>query len=85
MIRKINVPQMMVTANFPEKKNVDETLEIYHASTYYKKRLYIDADSFRKPTGQENNKAYYDKISSFISSSLPSKSKKTRFRRLALK
>ncbi len=83
MIRKINVPQMMVAANFPDKKNVDETLEIYHASTYYTKRLCIDAESFRKPTGQENSKTYYYKLASFINSSLPSKSKKTRFRKLA--
>jgi pimeloyl-ACP methyl ester carboxylesterase len=84
MIRKINVPQMMVTANFQDKKNVDETLTIYHASNYYKKRLYIDADSFLKPTGQENGKVYYDKISAFIRSSLPSKTKNPRFRKLAM-
>jgi len=84
MIKKINVPQMLVTANFMDKKSVDETLTIYHASTYYKKRLYIDAESFRKPTGQENGKMYYDKLSSFIFSSLPTKSKNPRFRRLAM-
>jgi hypothetical protein len=83
MIAHISVPHMMVTANFMDKKEVDETLELYHASTYYKKRLYIDANSYKKKTGIENDKVYYDKIAAFINSSLPSKSKKTRFRKLA--
>ncbi|MDQ3050666.1 MAG: alpha/beta hydrolase [Bacteroidota bacterium] len=84
MITEINIPQMMVAANFMHKKVMDETLEVYHASTWYKKRLYIDAKSYQQRTGTENSKIYYDKLAAFISSSLPPKSKKTRFRRLAV-
>ncbi len=84
MIKKIYVPHMMVVANFPDKKNVDETIELYNASENYRKRLYIDVASFRKTTDIENNKVYYDKLASFISSSMPSRTKKTRFRKLAV-
>lgn len=85
MIKKINVPHMLVAANFMDKKVVDETLELYHASENYNKRLYIDADSFRKRTAHENKKAYYDKVAAFINSSLPYKTKNTRFKKLAQK
>lgn len=83
MINKINIPHMMVAANFHDKKIIDETIELYNASLHSKKRLYIDAASFRKTTDIENNKMYYDKIAAFINSSMPAKTKKTRFRKLA--
>lgn len=85
MIRNINVPQLFVAANFEDENQMNETLALYKSSTLYKKQLYIDADSFRKKNGRENSKAYYDKLAAFINSSLPSKSNKTRFRRLAQK
>ena len=84
LVSRIKAPHMLVTANFMSKKVMDETIAVYHASSYYKKRLYIDAPSFQQRTSIENEKIYYDKIASFISISLPSKTKKTRVRRLAV-
>ncbi|HMT28240.1 MAG TPA: hypothetical protein PKD91_03060, partial [Bacteroidia bacterium] len=83
LIKTLNIPHLFVTANFYSKKDIDDTVEMHKASTYYKKRIYIDTHTFRKPTGLNNDKKYYDKISTYINSSLPSKSKKTRFRKLA--
>jgi len=83
MVSDLLVPHMMVVANYFSKKIIDETVTVYHASNYYRKRLYIERDTFKKPTGFDNSKKYYDKISSFINSSLPPKSKKSRFLKLA--
>jgi pimeloyl-ACP methyl ester carboxylesterase len=84
LVSKIKVPHMMVTANFMTTRVLDETVAVYNASGYYKKRLYVDAPSFGKKTSVLNEKGYYDRVASFIHISLPSKTKKTRFRRFAL-
>ena len=84
MVQNLFVPHMMVASNFFSKKIVKETVAVYHASNYYRKQLFIDNASFGKATGFENSKKYYDRISAFINSSLSSKTKKTRFRKLAI-
>jgi pimeloyl-ACP methyl ester carboxylesterase len=84
MISKLYVPHMIVTANYTSQKNIEDALVLYHASNYYRKRLFLDKSSFNIPTGFGNKKMYYDKISAFINSSLPSNSKKNRFRKLVL-
>lgn len=83
ILKTTKIPQLFVVANFDTKKEIDESLKLYDASTYEKKKLYIDTNTFLKPKGLANNKTYYDKISSFINTSLPPKTKKTRFRKLA--
>ena len=83
MISDVTVPVMVTAANFMDKKIIEQALTIYKASPYVKKQLYIDAASFMIKTRDENSKTYYDKIGAFISISMPSKSKKTRFRKLA--
>lgn len=83
LIKSIYTPHMLVTANFFSKKDIDVTVLLYNASTYFKKRLFIDADTFLKPMGLSNGKKYYDKIATYINSSLPPKKKRSRFGKLA--
>ena len=83
LVSRIKIPHMMVTANFNSTRVLEETVAVYNASTVFKKRLYVDAPSFGKKTSVRNEKAYYDRIASFVHISLPAKTKKTRFRRLA--
>ncbi len=84
LVTSLYVPHMFVTANFKSKNDIDETVLIYNASTYFKKRLYIDTDTYLKPTGISNSKKYYDKLSTYINSSLPPKKRRSRFGRLAI-
>ncbi len=83
LVAKIKVPQMMVTANFMSTRVMEATVSVYNATTYFKKRLYVDAPSFMKNSSSVNDKGYYDRIAAFIHISLPSKTKKSRFRRFA--
>ncbi len=83
IVPTIKIPQLFVVANFDSKKEIDQSLQLYDASTYGKKKLLIDTKTFLKPKGLANDKTYYDKISTFINSSLPPKTKKTRFKKLA--
>ncbi|MBL0342240.1 MAG: alpha/beta hydrolase [Bacteroidetes bacterium] len=83
IIKKLYTPHLLVTANFLSKKDIEETVKIYNASTYFNKRLYIDTETYLKPTGLSNSKKYYDKISTYINRSLPSTKKRSRFGRLA--
>lgn len=82
LIETMSIPQMYVAANHFTNQTAEETVTLYHNSTYYRKRLYIDRDSWQKPAGQGNSKAYFDRISAFINSSLPTQIKRTRFRKL---
>ena len=84
LIGELTIPQMTVVANYTSKLTVDEALEIYKASTYFRKRFFTDKESFKKPAGVDNSKQYFDKISAFINSSLPGKRQKTRFRKLVM-
>lgn len=81
-IKTMSIPQMYVAANHFTNQTADETVNLYHHSTYYRKRLLIDRESWQKPAGQGNSKAYFDRISAFINSSLPTPIKRTRFRKL---
>lgn len=83
ILKTIKIPQLFVVANFDTKKEIDVSMKLYNASTVEKKKLYIDTNTFLKPKGLANDKTYYDKISTFINTSLPPKTKKTRFRKLA--
>lgn len=83
MIENLMLPQMFVTANFNSKEQITETVAMYDASTYFKKQLYIETQSYLKRPGTNNSKIYYDKISAFINSSLPYKSKKVSRKKLA--
>lgn len=82
IIERMSIPQMYVAANHFTNLTAEETVLLYHQSTFYRKRLYIDRDSWQKPAGQGNSKAYFDRISAFINSSLPTPIKRTRFRKL---
>jgi predicted alpha/beta-fold hydrolase len=83
LLVNIFVPHMLVAANYPGRKIMDETVALYHESNYYRKRLLIDTESAGKPPGFSNSKKYYDRISAFINYSLPPTTKKSRFRKLA--
>ncbi len=83
MLSSLYVPNMVIVANYKSKKTVDQSVGVYHSSNYFRKRLLIDYDSFQKKPGFSNSKKYYDKISAFVNSSLPAKTKKSRFRKLA--
>lgn len=83
IISELLIPQMFVTANFQSGDRIRQTLLMYDASTYFRKRLYVDTETFLKRPGFSNSKEYFDKISAFINSSLPYKSKKVTRKKLA--
>ena len=83
IISELLIPQMFVTANFRSGDRIRQTLLMYDASTYFRKRLYVDTETYLKRPGFSNSKEYYDKISAFINSSLPYKSKRVTRKKLA--
>lgn len=83
IVSELLIPQMFVTANFRASDRIRQTLLMYDTSTYYRKRLYVDTETYLKRPGFSNSKEYYDKISAFINSSLPYKSKRVTRKKLA--
>jgi pimeloyl-ACP methyl ester carboxylesterase len=83
LLSEMSIPQMYVAANHSSNRVVNETTAMYRSSGYFRKRLLIDKSTFQVPPGLENSKAYYDKISAFINSSLPGKFRRAKARKLA--
>lgn len=83
MISGMSIPQMYVAAGFKTIHEHNQTIAMYRASDYYRKRLFIDRESMGLDAGVPNSKEYFDKISAFINSSFPGNYNRSRTRKLA--
>jgi len=83
MISRMSIPQMYVAASYRTIREHNQTIALYRASDYFRKRLYIERESMGLEPGVLNSKEYYDKISAFINSSFPGNYKRSRTGKLA--
>lgn len=83
MVSVMSIPQMYVAASYQTNRVHNQTIALYRASDYYRKRLFIERESHGLEPGIPNGKQYYDKISAFINSSFPGNYKRSRTRKLA--
>ncbi len=82
LISRLNTPTLFINSIFEDNFNLKPTEELYSASTEKIKNWII----FREqPDEKENIKArkkFFDRVASFITSSMPKKTKKSKFRKL---
>lgn len=84
IIMRVSKPMLFVAKAKERIEDLKETHLLFECSPAERKEFIF----FRESTGSENlleqEKAYYDKISAFISTSVPKKEKKTKFKKLVL-
>ena len=82
MIKSVNKPTLFIAKAKESLDDLKETHLLFELSGAEKKDFLF----FRDPAGEtpdiENQKEYYDKISGFISTAVPKKTKRTRFKKL---
>jgi len=84
MILRVTKPTLFVARAKESIDDLKETHLLFELSPSAKKEFVFFRDKAANDTLTEPHKAYYDKISAFISTSVPKKEIRTRFRKLVL-
>lgn len=84
LIGQVSIPTLFIAKARDLIEDLKETHLLFERSGTSKKEFIFFSDDKEENYFEKNEKEYYDKISAFISTSIPQKSNQTRFRKFVL-
>jgi hypothetical protein len=82
LIGNLNTPTLFINSIFEDNFNLKPTEELFSASTAKIKNWMIFREQPDEKENVKKRKKFFDRIASFINSSMPKKTKKSKFRKL---
>jgi pimeloyl-ACP methyl ester carboxylesterase len=84
LVLRISKPSLFIARAKESIEDLKETHLLYERSKALKKEFLFFGEMMEEDLSQTEQKDYYDKISAFISTAIPKKVKRTRFKKLVL-